>query len=202
MPPVDYDYFVYPEKGGLIREDFEIHNHDMPGINDLEFMQDSLTMTTTTGLVGDQLAVQVDITNDNTGHHVPTGAPQRHMILVVRALDSEGKVLSQVSGPVLPDWAGNYGGEPGEAYAKVLRDEWSGEIPSAAYWRDVTLVSDNRIAAYETASTSYAFELPAAGDVTVEATLWYRRSFQYLADLKGWDDPDVLMATDTIEVTR
>ena len=199
MPKVDYEYFVYPEKGGLVREGFEVHDHDMPGIDDLDFMQDSLTMTATASREGAGIAVTVDIVNDNTGHHVPTGAPQRHLILVVEAIDADGNALAQATGPALPDWAGSYAGQAGEAYAKVLRDEWSGESPSAAYWRDVTLVSDNRIGAYETASSTYIFSPPDDGDVTVTATLWYRRSFQALAELKGWDDPDIQLATSRIE---
>ncbi len=149
-----------------------------------------------------RVAVRVDIVNDNTGHHVPTGAPQRHLILTVQASDKDGNLLPMTAGPVLPEWTGDYAGQAGTAYAKVLRDEWSGEIPSAAYWRDVTLVYDNRIAAFETATTSYEFELSADGPMTVEVALWYRRSFQELAELKGWDDPDILMANDRIEVTQ
>jgi hypothetical protein len=66
----------------------------------------------------------------------------------------------------------------------------------------VTLVSDNRIAAYETAETRYVFEVPTEGDVTVITQLLFRRSFQALAELKGWDDPDITMASDEILLTR
>ncbi|MCD6287128.1 MAG: hypothetical protein J7M39_14565, partial [Anaerolineae bacterium] len=60
-------------------------------------------------------------------------------------------------------------------------------------WRPVHLVSDNRIAAYETARTHYAFDLPDDVTVIVSARLFFRRAFQGLAELKGWDDPDILM---------
>ena len=159
-------------------------------------------MTTTAAIENGRVVVEVDIVNDNTGHHVPTGAPQRHLILVVTAIDEDGQILPLTEGPVLPEWTGNYAGQPGEAYAKILRDEWSGEVPSAAYWRDVTLVADNRIAAYETAETDYVFEAPAEGEVTVTAQLLFRRSFQKLAELKGWDDPDITMTSDEITLTR
>jgi len=203
MPPTgENPYFVHPEKGGLIRDPHEITNHDMLGVTDVEFLQESVTMTTTAAVENGRVVANVDIYNDNTGHHVPTGAPQRHLILVVQAVDDQGNPLSLADGPILPEWTGNYAGQPGEAYAKVLRDEWSGEVPSAAYWRDVTLVSDNRIAAYETAETRYVFEAPTEGDVTVTAQLLFRRSFQELADLKGWDDPDITMASDEILLSR
>ncbi|MBN1249276.1 MAG: carboxypeptidase regulatory-like domain-containing protein, partial [Anaerolineae bacterium] len=144
MPTVDYDYYVYPEMGGEIRDPEGIHNHLMPGVTDKAFMQNAVTMTATASLEGNLVHVQVSITNDNTGHHVPTGAPMRHLILVVEARDAGGKTLALVDGPVLPAWTGNYAGEPGEAYAKLLKDEWSGEMPTGAYWRPIQLVSDNR----------------------------------------------------------
>jgi hypothetical protein len=203
MPPEgETPYFVYPDKGGLIRHPDDISNHDMLGVTDVDFLQESVTMTTTAAIENGRVVVEVDIVNDNTGHHVPTGAPQRHLILVVQAVDENGEPLPLAEGPLLPEWTGNYAGRPGEAYAKVLRDEWSGEVPTAAYWRDVTLVSDNRIAAYETAETAYAFDVTSEGDVTVTAQLVFRRSFQKLAELKGWDDPDITMASDEIVLTR
>ena len=203
MPPTgENPYFVYPEKGGLIRDPHQISNHDMLGVTDVAFLQESVTMTTTAAIENGRVVAEVDIVNDNTGHHVPTGAPQRHLILVVTAIDEDGQILPLTEGPVLPEWTGNYAGQPGEAYAKILRDEWSGEVPSAAYWRDVTLVADNRIAAYETAETDYVFEAPAEGEVTVTAQLLFRRSFQKLAELKGWDDPDITMTSDEITLTR
>jgi hypothetical protein len=203
MPPEgETPYFVYPDKGGLIRHPDDISNHDMLGVTDVDFLQESVTMTTTAAIENGRVVVEVDIVNDNTGHHVPTGAPQRHLILVVQAVDENGEPLPLAEGPLLPEWTGNYAGRAGEAYAKVLRDEWSGEVPTAAYWRDVTLVSDNRIAAYETAETAYAFDVTSEGDVTVTAQLVFRRSFQKLAELKGWDDPDITMASDEIVLTR
>ena len=93
MPPVDYEYFVFPDKGGLQRDPNRIHNHLMPGVNDLELMQNAVTMETKAEIVDGELKVDVAITNDNTGHHVPTGSPYRHMILLVTVEDSE--------------WAGN-----------------------------------------------------------------------------------------------
>ena len=54
------------------------------------------------------------------------------MILVVEALDANGKPLALRQGPVNPAYSGNYGGLPGKTFAKVLRDEWTGETPTAS----------------------------------------------------------------------
>jgi hypothetical protein len=199
MPVTDYDYFVFPEEGGL-QPRHPIHNHLMPGARDEELLQNSVTMTATALLQGGRVVVDVSITNDKTGHHVPTGVPLRHMILAVRATDVDGNPLPYHDGPVLPDWTGDYAGQPGRYYAKILRDEWTGEMPTGAYWRDISLVEDTRLAAFETDASRYSFSAPADGLVTVEVRLVFRRAFQQLMEWKGWDDPDIVMEEETIRV--
>jgi len=203
MPTVDYDYIVFPERGGQKRSGDRIHNHLMPGAYDEQFLQNAVTMTTTARSEGGKVVVDVAITNDKTGHHVPTDAPQRHMILVVEAKDAQGKPLALHSGPKLPDWAGNFAGLPGQTYAKVLRDEWTGETPTAAYWRPVKIMADTRIPAFGADRNQYTFDLPAglsADDVTVEARLLFRRTFQKLVEQKGFTDEDVLMEQSEVKV--
>jgi hypothetical protein len=197
MPVTDDDYFAYPEKGGL-RPRHPIHNHLMPGAKDETLLQNSVTMTTTAQLQGDGVRVQVSITNDKTGHHVPTGVPLRHMLLVVRAVDGGGNLLPLREGPLLPEWTGDYAGQAGRYYAKILEDEWTGETPSGAYWRDIRLVEDTRLAAFATDTSQYAFAAPIDGTVTVETRLIFRRAFQKLMEQKGWDDPDIVMEEETV----
>jgi hypothetical protein len=176
----------------------------MPGASDVELLQNSVTMTATAQLVENEVRVDVEIINDKTGHHVPTGAPQRHLILMVKAIAADGQPLSSVNGPLLPDWTGDYAGLPGEVYAKILEDEWTGETPTAAYWRPVRLVEETRIAAFETATSRYRFALGDGLDesVTVEVRLIFRRAFQALMDQKGWDDPDIIMEEETLVIDR
>jgi hypothetical protein len=200
MPVTEYDYFAYPEKGGL-RPRFPIHNHLMPGAKDEELLQNSVTMTATAQVQDDQVLVEVSITNDRTGHHVPTGVPLRHMLLAVRAVDAEGNPLALHEGPLLPEWTGDYAGQAGRYYAKILQDEWTGEAPTGAYWRDIHLVEDTRLAAFATDTSQYAFAAPAEGTVTVEAQLVFRRAFQKLMEQKGWNDPDIVMETETVVLT-
>jgi hypothetical protein len=138
--------------------------------------------------------------NDKTGHDIPTDAPIRSMILVVEALDVNGKPLALRQGPVNPAYSGNYGGLPGKTFAKVLKDEWTGETPTAAYWRPVSIVADTRLAAFATDTSHYTFAVPTDGAVTIKARLIFRRAFQQLAEQKGWDDPDIVMEEATIVV--
>jgi len=200
MPVSPAKYFVFPERGGMERDYVALHDHTMPGASDEKLLQNSVTMTTTAQHQDGRLRVEVSITNDKTGHHIPTDVPIRSMILVVEALDAAGKPLSLVQGPVNPTWAGNYAGKPGKTFARVLRDEWTGEAPTAAYWRPVTEVEDTRLPALATDVTRYTFDLPAGRAAQVQVRLFFRRAFQALAQQKGWTDPDILMEEATLAV--
>jgi hypothetical protein len=200
MPVSSENWFVFPERGGLIRDYVPLHNHTMPGAADENLLQNSVTMVSRVQRTGDQLQVEVSITNDKTGHHIPTDAPIRSMILVVEALDSNGEMLALRQGPVNPAYSGNYGGVPGKTFAKVLRDEWTGETPTGAYWRPVTIVEDTRLAALATDTTHYIFNAPDGEAITVNVRLIFRRAFYDLMEQKGWDDPDIIMEHDIIQV--
>ena len=200
MPVSSENWFVFPEQGGLIRDYVPLHNHTMPGAADEDLLQNSVTMISQVQRTGSLLEVEVSITNDKTGHHVPTDVPIRSMILVVEALDSNGEPLTLLQGPVNPAYSGNYGGVPGKTFAKVLRDEWTGEIPTGAYWRPVTIVEDTRLAALATDTTLYTFDAPDGEAITVNVRLIFRRAFSELMEQKGWDDPDILMEQETRQV--
>jgi hypothetical protein len=207
MPVSDATHFVLPEKGGLERPPGRIFEHRMPGAMDKELLQNAVTMTTTAGLEKDTLIVQVGITNDQTGHHVPSDFPARHLILLVQATDANGKALTQLSGPRVPEWGGiggpgegYYAGLPGKAFAKVLEELWTGISPSASYWNPTRIVTDNRLAVLATDTSTYAFAAPDEGAVKIETTLLYRRAFVELMDQKGWDVPDIVMEQQEVRV--
>ena len=194
------DWFVYAERGGLTRDYAELHNHTMPGATDETLLQNSVTMKSTAKREGDQIKVEVSITNDNVGHDIPTDSPIRSLILVVEALDENGNVLALTEGPVNPAYSGNFGGLPGKTFAKILKDEWTGETPTGAYWRPVSIVEDTRLAALATDVTRYSFAAPTNGAATIKVRLLFRRAFQLLAEQKGWNDADIVMEEVTIPV--
>ncbi|MCK6628980.1 MAG: carboxypeptidase regulatory-like domain-containing protein [Anaerolineae bacterium] len=202
MPAGTSDYFVFPEKGGLRRDPQHIRSHRMPGAADKTLLQNAVTMTATARLAGDQVQVEVSLTNDKTGHSVPTDSPLRHMILVVQASDAANRELPLQVGPQLPDWTGNYAGRPGQVYAQILEDEWTGESPTGAFWRPIRLISDTRLKAMATDVSRYSFTLPDNGSAKIEVRLIYRRAFQQLMQWKGWTDPDMVMEEATLTVER
>ncbi len=207
MPQVDYNYFVYPEKGGYYRDPSRIYSHKMPGAADVELLQNSLTMSVSGKIEHSRLSVSISITNDKTGHHVPTDSPLRHMILIVEALDENGDSLAQIGGDVIPDWCGTgnpeegyYAGLPGKAFARILEELWTGVSPTANYWSHFREVSDNRLAAFETDNSRYLFDASDTKTADVSVRLLYRRAFKDLMDQKGWDTPDILMEQDKLKI--
>ncbi len=207
MPPTGAASFALAEAGGLVRDPATIPGHRMPGAADIELLQNAVTMTVEASADSDGAFAQVTITNDQTGHHVPTDSPLRQMILLVEATGPDGESLGQADGPTVPDWggvgdpaAGYFAGLPGTAYAKVLEELWTEVAPTGAYWNPTRVVSDNRIPAMQSDTTSYRFDSPAGGPVTVEATLLFRRAFIGLMDQKGWDVADIVMEEATVIV--
>ncbi len=249
MAPTGVDYFVFPEKGGLIRDPDTIASHLQPGASDVELLQNTVSMTLSVEQVAGHVRATVVITNSGAGHHVPTDFPGRHLILTVSATDGQGRPLPFLSGPTVPDWGGAPAGAPGKAFAKVLQDAVTGESPVVSYWKQAFIVSDNRIPALGSATSVYTFTAPSllqrrhfdgapslpqrrhsdgapshlvrseartsasarsagvplqrrhsdgapveGGQATVSAELRFRRVFQAVADTRGWDKPDIVMA--------
>jgi len=205
MPPGLTDHFALLDEGGLIRDPETIFSHLMPGASDEAFLQNAVSISVEAWQENGGITLQVDIVNDNTGHHIPTDSPLRHMILWVQVSDSLGNQLAQLDGPTIPDWGGigepslgYYAGLPGTVYAKVLQELWTEISPTGAYWNPTRVLSDNRIPALETDSTTYKFAAPIEGEVTIEITLIFRRAFIALIEEKGWDTPDIIISQQII----
>jgi hypothetical protein len=198
---------VAPGKGGVERDPRAIHAHTFPGAASQELLQNALTLQVSARREGQQVAVEVSLTNDQTGHDIPSDSPLRQMILLVEAKDARGNDLSQVEGETVPEWGGSgdpqkgyYAGLPGKAFAKVLAELWTGLSPTGAYWNQTRLVSDNRLAAFATDTSRYVFIAPQTGSLKISVRLIYRRAYRLLADQKGWQIPDILMEAAEIDV--
>ncbi len=177
----------------------------MPGASDTELLQNAVTMTVDAIIEDNQVIVEVKITNDKTGHHVPTDSPLRQMILLVNATDGQGQVLPLLIGEKIPEWGGvgdpskgYFAGLPGKGYAKILMELWTEISPSGAYWNPTRIVSDNRIPAFESDTSTYTFTVPSDGKVNVKISLLFRRAFKELMDQKGWDVADIVMEEETL----
>ena len=192
----------------MIRDPQTIFSHRMPGASDDELLQNAVTMIANVKFEDDKLIVEVKITNDKTGHHVPTDSPLRQLVLLVNVTDENDQPLTYIDGETIPEWGGignptlgYYAGLPGKGYAKILSELWTEIEPTGAYWNPTRIVSDNRIAAFQTDISNYIFAAPVNGRANVKITLLFRRAFKDLMDQKDWDFPDILMEQESITVS-
>ncbi|MDX2170302.1 MAG: multiheme c-type cytochrome [Deltaproteobacteria bacterium] len=149
-------------------------------------------------LDGAALVVEASVDNHGAGHSFPTGVSIRNALLVVEATAGDA-ALARLDGPTVPWWAdddvagvqeGDYAGQPGLGFAKILagRINGSGAETMPVLFIDAERVeSDTAIAAGATASASWRFALPdGTTEAQVGARLLYRRAFRALAVTKGW----------------
>lgn len=160
----------------------------------------SIALIAIKSLLAGQQSILAQTPTDLTGKVVDLeGQPIEGATVRMKLTDKETATLENGLF-TLSAWTGNYAGDVGRYYAKILQDDWTGEGPTAAYWRSISLVEDTRLAAFATDVSEYTFAAPARGPVTVEAKLVYRRAFQQLIEQKGWDDPDLVMEEDAVKV--
>jgi cysteine-rich repeat protein len=186
------EFCTFPGHIPLGRDPNTIGTHLIEGTS-AEFLEEAVELTMQLDRIGQQLNVEVSITNSETGHHVPTGESMRNVILLVEAWrDADGSPLSYTGtqtvhnlGGIGDPNQGYYAGLPGKLYAKVLEDP-NGNRP-VLFTEAAAITFDNRIAAFDTDTTQYSFTLPAGGGlVHVRARLIYRRTFRVFLDAKGW----------------
>ena len=177
---------------GLHRPPGQLRGHAFAGTTPA-FLEAAATVALEATARTGGIDVRVDVTNDRTGHHVPTGVTTRNVILLVEATDAADEPLEAESGERIHALGGvgnpsrgQYAGQPGKLYAKVPRDS-AGNAP-VFFTEAASLLFDTRIPALATDTTRYAFRAPTGGRVRVRARLIYRRAFRALADAKGWSE--------------
>jgi hypothetical protein len=82
------------------------------------------------------------------------------------------------------------------AIAQQTGDPYADRVvsfPTGTYWNPTRIVSDNRLAALDTDTTTYIFAAPADGQAAVRVTLLFRRAFYRLMEQKDWNVPDIVM---------
>ena len=200
MPPQGNAYCARPDKGGIARDPATVFSHRMPGAADEALLRSAVTLRLAASREGDRVIARVTITNDKTGHHVPTDSPLRHLILIVSVQGDRSGACRLLDGPTLPSWcgqkkgqAGHYAGLPGKAYAKVLEELWTRVTPTGAYWNPTRVVSDNRLAAFAADGSTFIFQCREDETLELRAKLLFRRAYIDLMETKGWDSPDISM---------
>lgn len=185
---------------GTYRSPQDIRPHHFDGGTEIQ-LKTALAMELDGEILKDRLRIEVDITNTNGGHWVPTGEPMRSVMLLVKAFDSRGKPLKLLKGATLPDWAGegdvaqgDYAGLPGAVFARVLGDD-AGSL-HVPFWRATRVVSDNRIRPKGSVRLDFEFALEDPEDEPeAEAKLIYRPVIKPLAQAKKWPVKDIVITT-------
>jgi hypothetical protein len=197
---------IAPGHGGIDRDPNTLSTHHFPGSMDEFFLRSSVELTLEAHLADRAVRATATVRSVNVGHRLPTGSPERHLLLIVRATDEHGNVLAQQSGPSIPSAggvglreAGNLAGSPGKLFGKLLRGP-GGDSP-APFWQAIDLDSDTRLLPDQPDRTTFTFDLADShGPVRLEARLIYRRFYKAIADEKSWPDADVVLAERTVEI--
>ncbi|MBI5960670.1 MAG: hypothetical protein HY866_18170 [Chloroflexi bacterium] len=153
---------------------------------------------------GQELTLNVTITNSGAGHDLPTGPrDQRHMWLEMQVTDALGSVVYH-SG-----WFNNQTGEldpEAVVYIKLLYDQSGERITEHILFNAVRVeYSRQPITAGTSDTIPYTFTLSpdVQGPLTVNVTLWYRLVLQELVTYQlGLDMivPPVMMAQTNLQV--
>jgi cytochrome c554/c'-like protein len=135
-----------------------INLHQMPGSHSLEQLSKTISAQLSASREGDQVRVQVAITNRAAGHFVPTGSPLRRLILDVEA-DSFGGQHFQEQ----------------RVYSRRVADEKGTPIlqEHVAFLNAAKVLGDTRLAPDEKRTESFSFAIPPGTQTRVTATLRY-----------------------------
>lgn len=185
--------------GGKVRKADTIRRHLFHGGHSREMLGKAATLKLAVYKKSGVLVVDADVTNSGAGHALPGGATLRNIILLIEVQDGSGQRLKHLGGKQerLPSLAGvgkterDYAGRPGKMYARPFVTK-TGQVPAGGFNADHELFN-TRILAGETDHSSFHFDLPEIGPVTVKARLIYRWTFKPMADAKGWKLEDIEM---------
>lgn len=171
-----------------------IRNHDIRGTT-ANYLENALTMSVNHDFDLNSLVVNVTLTNDRSGHAVPTGVMIRNMILLVEAADGSEMPLPLLAGDLVDEVGGigdpqlgYYAGEPGKAFYKNMTD---GTHDRIFYTEAVAVAEDTRIMPGEQYQGVFRFLLPNQADLMtgeLDVRLIYRRSYRAILDVKGWTE--------------
>jgi hypothetical protein len=184
MAPTGLMTNIAPGKGGIERDPQTLANHHTQG-GQAEMLRRCLTLQVRTNAPGE---IEIEVAAQNVGHRVPTGFPDRQVILVVEGFDATDKHVPLLDGPRLPASVGKWQGLPGRLYAKQLFGE--GERTPTPFWLPILKTQDTRLIPEQPDRQTFQFPVNVR---RVRVQLWYRRFWQDVADARGWTDNDSLI---------
>jgi hypothetical protein len=180
---------IAPGHGGHEREPRTLANHTFFAGGQEAMLRRRLSLTVVPERDPVGVTVNVTVRADGVGHRVPTGFPDRHLVLVVEGFDVAGAAVSIREGPTLPVVAGpTFASRPGKLFAKRFRD-FDGRAPTP-FWRADPESIDTRLRPGEPDRSAYRFP---PGVARVRVRVLYRRFWPEVAAAKDWPDNERLM---------
>jgi hypothetical protein len=194
MQPTGLMTNIAPGHGGIERDPKTLANHRFFAGSQIDMLRRAMHVSVK---FPDKDHLDVKVRVDDVGHLVPTGFPDRHLVLIVEPLDAARKRLAMEDGPTLPPAAGrSVAGMAGRMYAKLLRDDsGNGPVP---FWRaDDGRTSDTRLKPGE--PDRVQFTLPAQVR-QVRVRLLHRRSWPDIAAAKAWPYNEMVIVDQSFKV--
>jgi hypothetical protein len=170
-----------------VADDYEVKEyfvtaHEFRGGHSNINLSHAVNLETSAAKNGMKLDVEVKITNSESGHMLPTGIPNRKLILNVTLRSAvDNSEVSAVR----------------KVYRKVLTDKYGTIIESIPdmFLSATSIYSDNRIGPKETRVENFTFEIPKwVSDYYIETTL----NYEYNRPILTNEDINVEMAKNTI----
>jgi len=189
---------IAPGHGGIERDPATLSTHAFAG-RTLEMLREAIRIKVEADRTSrTELEVRVQIAVRDTGHRVPTGFPQRHLVLLVQAVDPSGTPCPLRKGSTLPDLVGtsatvdqNLGGQPGAFYGRILADAMG--LAPTPYWLATQQLQDSRLWPDRTQVERFVFGVRKGSPVRVRVYLLYRKFFPALEQEKGWEPSERLV---------
>lgn len=179
---------VAPNSGGIERDPSTLASHQLFPNGKAAMLKNCLEVDVSFHRKPKGDEAVVTITASNVGHRVPTGFVDRHVILLVDALDAQNSPVAIASGPRLPDSCGSLAGQPGRLFAKQLFDD-TGNAP-IPFWQEVFNITDTRLVPEVPNTTS--FDLPPDAE-SLRVRVIYRRFWEMVEKEKGWPDGAIIV---------
>lgn len=197
MAPTGRFTNMAPDRGGIERDPQTLANHRFFDGSQEAMLRRCMKLEISAHR-DNTVRLEVRVRADDVGHHVPTGFPDRHLVLIVEAFDADGQRQPALDGPILPRESGKeLAGKPGQLFGRRLRDD-SGRSP-APFWRNASEVADTRLSPETTALGSYVFPRTSR---RIHVRVFYRRFWEETAELRGWTENGFLVREQTLELPQ
>jgi hypothetical protein len=188
---------IAPGHGGIERDPTTLASHSLFAGSQAEMLRKSLQVEVKCEHDGDAFRIAVTVTAKNVGHRIPTGFPDRNLILLVEGFDAKGRrVMPHRKLFNLSDLAGQeWKGLQGTIFAKKfinLGRQQEGLFP---FWRaGGSLIDDSRLNPEEPNTNYYRFEWDLDH---IRVRLVYRRFWESVRLAKGWPNDEITVVDKT-----